>query len=116
MTKKEIEIGLLNGATWKTEAEVIGDLAVHPSRTEGNKFFSVTHLPTTMSMNKVVPKDLRTNKSKLVLWVKKVQNAKKVAKDWVAMRSLTKADVLTDPEASKLVRERIRAHCLSVKE
>lgn len=104
-----LEIKLLNGKMWKTNSTVIGDLAIHRSY-KGQGLWSVTHVPTTMTLNSVTPPNIRKDKMKLMEWAKRVQEG--VKKDWLAMRKITMEELNKDPERTKFLRERIRNYCL----
>lgn len=117
--KCKLTIPLLDGKTWETEAEVVGDLALHPSR-KNPKGWSVTHVPTLLTFARAVPPEITANlgpkaqRTTLLAWMARVQED--MPKDWLALRKLTAASVRADPDYSKGVRERIRNHCLATKE
>jgi hypothetical protein len=110
MTK--LIIPLLNGENWEVYGKVIGDLAIHPDKKEPARW-SVTHVPSGLTFVKAVPKDVLRSKLKLTKWCEAVQLELKG--DWKALRSVTAQSVLSAPQLSKELRERIRAHCLSTK-
>lgn len=111
--KKKLAIKLLNGDVWEVEAEIVGDLGLHPGRSDP-KALSVTHIPTLMSFNKVIPNEIKRTKKALLAWMKKVQEG--LPKDWLAMRKFDAEQVRVDPEKTKTIRARIREHCLATKE
>lgn len=109
----KITITLLNKKEWEVDATVVGDLAIHRRRVDESTW-TITHIPTKLSMFSVLPKHITKDKKKLVEWAKRVQDEKK--KDWLAMRKFKGDEVLSDPKPTHELRGRIRAHCLSVKE
>lgn len=105
-----LEIKLLNGKIWKTNSTVVGDLAVHRSY-KGQGLWGVTHTPTLLTLNPVIPPNIRKDKLKVMEWAKRIQEG--IKKDWLAMRKVTAEELVKDPERTKFVRERIRKHCLA---
>jgi hypothetical protein len=106
--KVTLTIPLLNGKTWKVDVTVVGDLAIHRSHKEEG-LWSVTHIPTLLTLNAVVPNEARTEKKKLMAWATLVQEG--VKKDWLALRKVTAEEIKKDPDRTKGVRDRIRKHC-----
>lgn len=112
--RKILEIPLLNGASWKVEAEIIGDLAVH-EQFGSPEDWSVTHVPTLMTLKAAAPPALLKggNGAGLCRWAETVQKSR--VKEWAALRKLKASDVATQPEKSKKLRGIIRDHCQSMK-
>lgn len=114
--KQTLTIPLLNGETWSVEAEIMGDLALHRARKDP-KNWSVTHVPTLLTfVGAMSAKVQELSKPKLLRWMKLVQAEPTLSKDWKAMRTFSRENILTDPEHTKGVRGRIRDYCLTVTE
>lgn len=109
---KTLRIRLADGSFHETEAEIIGDLAVHRNK---RGLWTVTHVPTMRSMASVMPEELKSAKTdrKAVRWATTVQKSR--VKEWAAIRKLTARDVTDNPRASEGIREVIRQHCLATK-
>jgi hypothetical protein len=117
-TKMKLTIKLLNGELFEPEAEVVGDLGLHPSRRDPDNALSITHVPTMMSFSGAVPKEIsgdwnKKRRARLLKWMEKVQ--KSLPKDWEAMKKFTVDEVRNNPRMSVPVRNRIREMCLETK-
>lgn len=110
MTK--LTIPLHNGDKWEVEATVVGDLALYESRKEPGKF-SVTHVPTLLCIDSVVPNKVRGDDRKLCKWMRVVQEG--VVRDWNQLRKDTPESMRKDPDLHMAARQRVRDFCRSVK-
>ena len=106
--KVTLTIPLLNGETWKVDATVIGDLAIHRARKD-ERLWSVTHIPTLLTLAPAVPAWVCSDKKKLMKWAVCVQEG--VKKDWLAMKKVTAKDINENPERTKGLRFRILDYC-----
>lgn len=107
----KLNLKLLNGETVPVEATIVGDLALHRAVKEDRKF-SVTHVPTLLVINAVVPGEIKDDETKLLKWMRLVQEG--VKKDWMLLRKLSHEDAAKNPDAGKVMRERVRNYCLSI--
>lgn len=115
----KLSIPLKTGEVYETEAEIVGDLALHPARLDALDL-AMTHVPTLLSFRDAVPPaiagtwtDSKARRKKLLGWMAEVQ--KSMPKDWLALRRITAESVRKDPDYSASLRTRIRNHCLATK-
>jgi len=104
--KKKLKIKLHNGNTWTVEAEIIGSLGVHPMRLREDHF-TITHVPTTLSFNSVLPETFKTDRGALIklagILMKSLPK-----KDWAALDKLTYEDVMERPKSNHALRDKLR--------
>lgn len=105
MKNSEIELVHGNGRRLVVVAEIVGDLALHGSERSG---FAVTHVPTKTSLSGAIPTAVK-KRAAVLAWMAAVQ--KKLRKDWTEMRKASHAEIATDPERSRAIRDRIRKVC-----
>jgi hypothetical protein len=108
--KEMLTIPMLNGDTYDVEVEIVGDLALHHGRLQNKDKWYVTHVPTLLSMEEAIPKNIKRGRTVMLKWMGKVQ--KGIADDWITARRYSAGNIQNYPEESKDVRDRIKAHCL----
>lgn len=108
-----LTLRIKDGSVVNVDATVVGDLALHRAVLDDRKY-SVTHVPTGLVINAAVPEKIRDDVPRLLKWMRLVQDG--VKKDWTLMRKISHENAVENPDVTRVIRDRIKTHCLSIGE